>query len=56
MIGGCDGVKLGRNYYIEFVEKILKDMFILMFVCGKYRFNKKDFGLIGEFLRFLDVG
>lgn len=24
--------------------------------CGKYRFNKKDFGTIGEFPRLLDIG
>lgn len=56
LIGGCDGAKPGRNYYTEFAEKTPKDTLILTLACGKYRFNKKDFGKIGEFPRLLDVG
>lgn len=56
LIGGCDGAKPGRNYYTEFAEKTPKDSLILTLACGKYRFNKKDFGSIGEFPRLLDVG
>jgi len=56
LIGGCDGAKPGRNYYTEFAEKTPKDTLILTLACGKYRFNKKDFGFIGEFPRLLDIG
>ncbi|KXG76669.1 hydroxylamine reductase [Thermotalea metallivorans] len=56
LIGGCDGAKPGRNYYTEFAEKAPKDTVILTLACGKYRFNKKDFGTIGELPRLLDVG
>lgn len=56
LIGGCDGAKPGRNYYTEFAEKTPKDTIILTLACGKYRFNKKDFGTIGEFPRLLDIG
>lgn len=56
LIGGCDGARPGRNYYTEFAEKTPKDTIILTLACGKYRFNKKDFGKIGEFPRLLDVG
>nr|WP_054871025.1 hydroxylamine reductase [Caloranaerobacter sp. TR13] len=56
LIGGCDGARPGRNYYTEFAEKTPKDTIILTLACGKYRFNKKDFGTIGEFPRLLDVG
>lgn len=56
LIGGCDGARTGRNYYTEFAEKTPKDTIILTLACGKYRFNKKDFGKIGEFPRLLDVG
>ncbi|MEZ0536344.1 hydroxylamine reductase [Caldicellulosiruptoraceae bacterium PP1] len=56
LIGGCDGAKPGRNYYTEFAEKTPKDTLILTLACGKFRFNKKDFGTIGEFPRLLDVG
>ncbi len=56
LIGGCDGARPGRNYYTEFAEKTPKDTIILTLACGKYRFNKKDFGTIGELPRLLDVG
>ena len=56
LIGGCDGAKSGRNYYTEFAEKVPKDSVILTLACGKYRFNKLDFGDIGGIPRMLDVG
>ncbi|WP_084052672.1 hydroxylamine reductase [Desulfonispora thiosulfatigenes] len=56
LIGGCDGARPGRNYYTEFAEKTPKDTLILTLACGKYRFNKLDFGMIGDFPRLLDVG
>ncbi|MBU4484945.1 hydroxylamine reductase [bacterium] len=56
LIGGCDGAKSGRNYYTEFAEKVPQDSVILTLACGKYRFNKKDFGDIGGIPRLLDIG
>lgn len=56
LIGGCDGAKPGRNYYTEFAEKVPKDCVILTLACGKYRFNKLDFGDIDGIPRLLDVG
>lgn len=56
LIGGCDGAKSGRNYYTEFAQKVPKDCVILTLACGKYRFNKLDFGDIGGIPRLLDVG
>jgi len=56
LIGGCDGAKPGRNYYTEFAEKAPRDTVILTLACGKYRFNKLDFGDIGGIPRLLDVG
>ncbi|HJV67479.1 MAG TPA: hydroxylamine reductase [Geomonas sp.] len=56
LIGGCDGAKPGRNYYTEFAEKVPKDCVILTLACGKYRFNKEEFGDIGGIPRLLDVG
>ena len=56
LIGGCDGAKPGRNYYTEFAEKIPKDCIILTLACGKYRFNKIDFGEVAGLPRLLDVG
>ena len=56
LIGGCDGAKPGRNYYTEFAQKVPKDCIILTLACGKFRFNKLDFGYIGDFPRLLDCG
>jgi hydroxylamine reductase len=56
LIGGCDGAKSGRNYYTEFAEAVPKDCVILTLACGKYRFNKLDFGDIGGIPRLLDCG
>ena len=56
LIGGCDGAKPGRNYYTEFAEKVPKDCIILTLACGKYRFNKLDFGDIEGIPRLIDVG
>ncbi|WP_434796314.1 hydroxylamine reductase [Terrisporobacter vanillatitrophus] len=56
LIGGCDGARPGRNYYTEFAEKVPKDCVILTLACGKYRFNKLDFGEVAGLPRLLDVG
>jgi len=56
LVGGCDGAKPGRNYYTEFAEKVPRDCVILTLACGKYRFNKLDFGSIDGIPRLLDCG
>jgi len=56
LIGGCDGAKSGRNYYTQLAEAAPDDVVILTLACGKYRFNKLDFGDIGGIPRLLDVG
>ena len=56
LIGGCDGAKPGRNYYTEFAERVPKDCVILTLACGKYRFNKLDFGSIDGVPRLIDIG
>jgi len=56
LIGGCDGAKPGRNYYTDFAQAVPKDCVILTLACGKYRFNKLDFGAIGGIPRLLDCG
>ena len=56
LIGGCDGAKPGRNYYTDFAQAVPKDCVILTLACGKYRFNKLDFGDIGGIPRLLDCG
>lgn len=56
LIGGCDGAKSGRNYYTEFAQAVPDDAVILTLACGKYRFNKRDFGTIGGIPRLLDIG
>lgn len=56
LVGGCDGAKIGRNYYTEFVEKTPKDSIILTLACGKYRFNDINLGTIEDIPRILDMG
>jgi len=56
LIGGCDGAKAGRNYYTEFAESVPKDCIILTLACGKYRFNKLDFGEVEGIPRLIDIG
>ena len=56
LVGGCDGARSGRDYYTEFAESIPKDCVILTLACGKFRFNKLDFGTIGGIPRLLDIG
>jgi hydroxylamine reductase len=56
LIGGCDGANAGRNYYTEFAEKVPQDCIILTLACGKYRFNKLDFGDIQGVPRLIDLG
>jgi hydroxylamine reductase len=56
LVGGCDGARSGRDYYTEFAEKIPNDCVILTLACGKYRFNKLEFGAIGGIPRLLDIG
>ncbi len=56
LIGGCDGAKPGRNYFTELAEAVPDDCAILTLACGKYRFNKLEFGDIGGIPRLLDIG
>jgi len=56
LVGGCDGAKSGRNYYTDFAQAVPNDCVILTLACGKYRFNKLDFGDIGGIPRLLDIG
>ena len=56
LIGGCDGAKSGRNYYTDLATQVPKDCVILTLACGKYRFNKLEFGDIEGIPRLLDIG
>lgn len=56
LIGGCDGAKTGRDYYTDLATKVPQDCVILTLACGKYRFNKQEFGDIGGIPRLLDIG
>ncbi len=56
LIGGCDGAKSGRNYYTDIAKLVPQDCLILTLACGKYRFNKLDFGEVNGIPRLLDCG
>ena len=56
LIGGCDGARSGRSYYTELAESIPADCLIMTLACGKFRFNKLEFGEIGGLPRLFDIG
>lgn len=56
LVGGCDGARMGRNYYTDFVKQTPNDTAILTLACGKYRFNDLDLGTVGGLPRIMDMG
>lgn len=56
LVGGCDGDKAERSYYTDFTAQVPDDSVILTLACGKFRFNKGEFGDINGIPRLLDVG
>ncbi|MBV7314213.1 hydroxylamine reductase [Shewanella sp. NIFS-20-20] len=56
LIGGCDGDKSQRSYFTDFARAAPKDSVILTLGCGKYKFNKLEFGDINGIPRLLDIG
>ncbi|PKG40873.1 hydroxylamine reductase [Psychromonas sp. Urea-02u-13] len=56
LVGGCDGDKEERSYYTDLTKAIPKDCVILTLACGKFKFNKLNFGDINGIPRLLDVG
>ena len=56
LIGGCDGARPGRSYFTNFATMVPDDCMILTLACGKYRFNKLDFGTVAGLPRLLDIG
>jgi hydroxylamine reductase len=56
LIGGCDGARSGRDYYTEIAEKVPQDCVILTLACGKFRFNKEQFGTLDGLPRLMDMG
>lgn len=55
LIGGCDGARPGRSYFTDFATMVPDDCMILTLACGKYRFNKLDFGTVAGLPRLLDI-
>lgn len=56
LVGGCDGSRAERSYFTDFARAVPQDCLILTLACGKYRFNKLDFGTLEGLPRLLDVG
>ncbi len=56
LVGGCDGARLGRNYYTDLVGAAPEDCVVLTLACGKYRFNQMELGEIGGLPRLIDIG
>ncbi|HID9261748.1 TPA: hydroxylamine reductase [Yersinia enterocolitica] len=56
LVGGCDGSRTERSYFTDFARSVPQDCIIMTLACGKYRFNKLDFGTLEGLPRLLDVG
>lgn len=56
LVGGCDGDKSERSYFTDLAKSAPKDSIILTLGCGKYKFNKLEFGDINGIPRLLDIG
>ncbi|MEE4409411.1 MULTISPECIES: hydroxylamine reductase [unclassified Serratia (in: enterobacteria)] len=56
LVGGCDGSRDERSYFTDFARSVPQDCLIMTLACGKYRFNKLDFGTLEGLPRLLDVG
>lgn len=56
LVGGCDGDKSERSYFTDLAKSAPKDSVILTLGCGKYKFNKLEFGDINGIPRLLDIG
>jgi hydroxylamine reductase len=56
LVGGCDGARMGRKYFTDFVKQTPEDTAILTLACGKFRFNDLDLGTIEGLPRIMDMG
>jgi hydroxylamine reductase len=56
LIAGCDGARSQRSYYTELAKAVPEDCVILTLGCGKYRFNKLEFGEVAGLPRLMDMG
>ncbi|WP_127958011.1 hydroxylamine reductase [Serratia microhaemolytica] len=56
LVGGCDGSRDERSYFTEFARAVPQDCLIITLGCGKYRFNKLEFGSLAGLPRLLDIG
>lgn len=56
LVGECDGSRSERSYFTDFTRSVPDDCLIMTLACGKYRFNKLDFGTLEGLPRLLDVG
>ncbi|AEM38541.1 hybrid cluster protein [Pyrolobus fumarii 1A] len=56
VIGGCDVPNPKMGYYEKLTQMLPKDTIILTAACGKFRYNRRDYGTIEGIPRFLDFG
>lgn len=56
LVGGCDGDRGERGYFTDIATQAPKDSVILTLGCGKFKFNKLEFGDINGIPRLLDIG
>ncbi len=56
VIGGCDVPNPKMSYYAQLARMAPKDTIILTAACGKFRYNRFDYGEVEGIPRFMDFG
>ncbi|WP_420917917.1 hydroxylamine reductase [Pyrodictium abyssi] len=56
VIGGCDVPSPKMGYYERLTQLVPRDSIILTAACGKFRYNRRDYGTIEGIPRFMDFG
>lgn len=56
LVAGCDGVRTGRNYYTEFVERTPKDSIVLTLECGTSPYAHLKLGTVAKLPRLMEIG
>ena len=56
VMGGCGVPSPKMSCYEKLAQMVSKDSTILTTACGKFRYNRRDYGTIEGIPRFMDFG
>ncbi len=55
VIGGCDGSENKRSYFTTLADSLPENTLILTLGCAKYRFNRHEYGTLGNVIHCYTV-